>query len=72
MDLDIEQSDVRSSVAFDVPQDSTDAAFSLDECKKFLGKYNLSDEKILLIRNSIIAISDSVINCYIDEFTKNT
>jgi len=60
------------TVVFDVLKDSENELISLDYCKKFLGKYNLPDEQILLIRNSIIAISDSVINNYIDEFIENS
>ena len=41
---------------------------SIDECKKYLSKYNLSDTQIANLRNCIIGIADSVINTYLDEF----
>ena len=41
---------------------------SLDECKKYVGGLNLSDQRILEIRNSVIGIVDSVINAYLENF----
>ncbi len=41
---------------------------SIEECKKQLKKYNLSDEQILQLKNGLIGIVDSIINSYINEF----
>jgi len=41
---------------------------SIDECKKYLDKYDLSDEQILQLNNSLIGIVESIINSYLDEF----
>ncbi len=44
---------------------------SFDECKRYLDKFNLSDEEIQKIRNGLIGITNSVINSYLDEFDKH-
>jgi hypothetical protein len=41
---------------------------SLEECKEHLGKYNLSDQEILNIRDNLTGIVDSIINSYLDNF----
>ena len=41
---------------------------ALDECKKQLDKFNLSDEKILEIRNYLIGVVNKSINSYLDNF----
>jgi len=41
---------------------------SIDECKKYLDKYDLSDEQILQLKNGLIGIVESIINSYLDEF----
>jgi hypothetical protein len=41
---------------------------SLEECKRQLAKYNLSDEQVSQLKNSLIGIVDSIINSYLDEF----
>ena len=41
---------------------------STEECKKYLGKYNLTDERILAIKDNLIGIIDSILNTYIEEF----
>ena len=41
---------------------------ALDECRKQLDKFNLSDEKILDIRNYLIGVVDKSINSYLDNF----
>ncbi len=41
---------------------------SVEECKEYLGKFNLSDEKVAEIRNYLIGIIDKSINYYLDDF----
>lgn len=43
---------------------------SLEECKRQLAKYNLSDEQVSQLKNSLIGIVDSIINSYLDEFNQ--
>jgi hypothetical protein len=45
-----------------------DGIMSLEECKKLLGEYNLTDQRILDIRNNLIGIVDSVLNTYLEGF----
>lgn len=40
---------------------------SLDECRQCLGEFQLSDEKILAIRNNLVGIIDSLLNSYIED-----
>jgi|GEM_PF-925437 len=47
---------------------SGDEIIPLKECKKYLQKYNLSDERIREIRNSLIGLVDGIINSYLDSF----
>lgn len=56
------------SVDFDIPRDLDDVSISIEDCRKILQNYDLTDEQLSLIRNSIIGIADSVINSYIDEY----
>lgn len=48
------------------PEDSQ--TISIEECKKYLGKFGLSDEKIIEIRNYLTGIIDKSINLYLDDF----
>ena len=43
-------------------------AISIEECKKYLDKFDLSDEKVAEIRNYLIGIVDKSINLYLDGF----
>ena len=52
-----------------ISSESTDSeVIALDECKKQLDKFNLSDEKVLDIRNYLIGVVDKSINSYLDNF----
>lgn len=49
--------------------DCTDEEAILNkECRKYLGKYNLSGQKILKIKDSLIGIVDSILNSYLEGF----
>jgi len=41
---------------------------TIDECKKYLGKFNLDDSKLLEIKNYLQGIIDKSINSYLEEF----
>ena len=41
---------------------------SIEECRKYLGKYELDDKKLLEIKNYLLGIIDKSINSYLDEF----
>ncbi|HEY1074256.1 MAG TPA: hypothetical protein VGE59_00950 [Patescibacteria group bacterium] len=38
---------------------------SLKECKQYVGEFQLSDQRIIEIRNNMIGIIDQVINAYL-------
>jgi uncharacterized CHY-type Zn-finger protein len=41
---------------------------TLEECKKCFSKFDLTDQRILEIKNSVIGLVDGVINTYLDSF----
>jgi len=41
---------------------------SVDECRAYLRKYNLSDQEIERIRNSLVGIVESTISSYLSDF----
>lgn len=45
-----------------------DDIISLVECKKYFGEQELSDEKIIDIKNNLVGIVNSVISYYIEDF----
>ena len=51
-----------------VPGMQGDEIISLEECKKYLASYNLTDQRILDIRNNMIGIIDSTLNAYLEGF----
>jgi hypothetical protein len=40
---------------------------SVEECKKYLGKYQLSDKRIVEIRDNITGIVDNLLNSYLKD-----
>lgn len=38
------------------------------ECKKYLGKFKLDDEKAEAIKDNLVGIVDSIINSYLEKF----
>ncbi|PIZ00551.1 hypothetical protein COY62_01990 [bacterium (Candidatus Howlettbacteria) CG_4_10_14_0_8_um_filter_40_9] len=51
------------------PLEPTDlSVISIEECKKYLDKFELSDEKIIEIQNYLIGIINKSINLYLDDF----
>ena len=41
---------------------------SLEECKEIVGTFELSDEKILELRNYIVGITNTAMNKYFEKF----
>lgn len=58
----------RRSGPLQVPGTQGDEIISLEECKKYLASYNLTDQRILDIRNNMIGIIDSTLNAYLEGF----
>lgn len=46
----------------------SDELISLEECKGFVGGFSLPDERVLLLRNSMIGIINSLLNAYLENF----
>lgn len=46
----------------------SDELISLEECKAFVGEFSLADERVLLLRNSMIGIINSALNAYLENF----
>ncbi len=67
MEFDQDLNNENNQVVFDIPSDFDDLHISIEECKKILHRYHLSDEQILLIKNNLVGIANSVINYLIDE-----
>ena len=41
---------------------------SIEECRQYVAKFNLSDQKIYEIRNILIGIANKTINSYLEKF----
>ena len=41
---------------------------SVEECRKYLAKFNISDDEIVKIRDYLVGIIDKSINLYLDDF----
>ncbi len=41
---------------------------SLEECKQYMDKFQLSDERILEIRNNMVGIVDRIFTAYLKNF----
>jgi hypothetical protein len=50
-----------------VPRKPKTDVITLDECKKYLEEYHLSDDRIMEIRNNLTGIVDSLLNAYIEQ-----
>ncbi len=67
MEANVKVIEEPNSLNFDIPRDSDASSISVDDCRKILDKYELTDQQLSLIKNSIIGIADSIISNYIDE-----
>jgi hypothetical protein len=45
-----------------------DEIVSIEECRQYVAKFNLSDKKIYEIRNILIGIANKTINSYLENF----
>ncbi len=58
----------RKSASSGAPVLPSKETVSLEECKKYLETFQLTDERIIEIRNSMVGIVDSIINGYLENF----
>lgn len=49
-------------------QSTDNEIISVKECQSYLKKYNLSDQRVLTIKDSLIGIVNSAIDSYLEEF----
>ena len=68
MESNIKVIEEQKSLNFDIPRESEICSISVEDCRKILDKYELTDEQLSLIKNSIVGIADSIISNYIDEY----
>ena len=67
MESHIKVIEKQNSLNFDIPRETDQNSISVDDCRKILHKFNLTDDQLSMIKNSIIGIADSIISNYIDE-----
>ncbi len=58
----------KASVSSRVVRSPYEEIITLDECKSILSKFQLSDQRIIEIKNNVIGLVDGVINTYLDSF----
>lgn len=68
MDLIQAQLDDSTKIAEPLSYESDNDIITNEECKKCLGKYDLTDQRILVIKDNLIGIVDSLINSYLEDF----
>lgn len=49
-------------------QSTDNEIISIQECQNYLKKYNLSDQRVTTIKDSLIGIVNSAIDSYLEEF----
>ena len=54
-------------VSFDIQDDQAEEVISLKDCEKILSEFDLPEDQILLIRDTVIGITNGIINTYVDE-----
>lgn len=64
----LQPENIQKMAPFRAPKSPNNEIISLEECKKYIGEFQLSDERILEIRNNMVGIIDSILNAYIENF----
>jgi len=52
----------------DAVQAKNSELITTEECKKYLGKFKLEDEKVEAIKDNLVGIVDCIINSYLEKF----
>lgn len=58
----------KTTTVFDIQEQVANKMISIEECKQFVAKFDLSDQKVGEIRNYMIGVIDKTINSYLDNF----
>ncbi len=70
MNLDLSQPVRQQNTGSPVAKKKSNSqeVISLEECKQYMGEFQLPDKRILEIRNNMIGIVDKVIGAYLKDF----
>lgn len=68
MELIKQSKTTKTTVVFDNQEQVANEMISIEECKQFVAKFDLSDQKVGEIRNYMIGVIDKTINSYLDNF----
>lgn len=68
--MDLKQQSISTKTAGNsgTQEQATDKVISLEECKKYIGDFNLPDNKIIDIRNFLIGVADKTLDSYLETF----
>ena len=50
------------------PTQKTDELITIEECKEYLGKFNLSDQQVSEMRNYLVGVIDKALSSYLEGF----
>ena len=68
MDLFQAQSNDSTKITESLGCEINGEIITTEECKKCLGKYDLTDQRISAIKDNLIGVVDSLINSYLEDF----
>lgn len=68
MELIKQTKTAKTTTVFDIQEQVANKMISIEECKQFVAKFDLSDQKVGEIRNYMIGVIDKTINSYLDNF----
>lgn len=68
MELIEQPKTTKTTAVFDSQEQVANEMISIEECKQFVAKFDLSDQKVGEIRNYMIGVIDKTINSYLDNF----
>jgi len=63
-----QQNSLQASGLSCVSKPIDDEIISDKECKQFFGKFELSDKRMIEIKNNLIGVVNSIVNTYLDDF----
>ena len=63
-----QQNSLKTGVLSCVGKQIDDEIISDKECKKYFSKFELSDGRMMEIKNNLIGVINSIVNTYLDDF----
>ena len=64
----MELNQTNKNTANETGKQVTNEVISVDECKKFLDKFNLNEQDINQLRNFVVGVVDRTFTTYLDSF----